>query len=101
MAYALYILILFGTGVCIYTVCNRGGIGLCEEHIWELYTVYLTRFQTYKIALSPETEEGSGPQTDKHLPSGLFKEKLKKNRHLGLESISYRYLVHGSSYLRR
>ncbi len=47
-------------GVCIYTVCNRvgrGGIGLCgEQHIQELYTVYLTRFRTYKIALPSQTK---------------------------------------------
>ncbi len=40
--------VLISTGVCINTVCNRGGgIRLCAEHIQELYTVYLTRFWTY------------------------------------------------------
>jgi hypothetical protein len=24
------------TGVCIYTVCNGGGVGLCGEHLQEL-----------------------------------------------------------------
>ncbi len=45
-------------GVCIYTVWNRGGgrIGLCGEHLQELYTVYLTRFRTYKIALPSQTK---------------------------------------------
>ncbi len=38
------------TGMYLYSV---GGIGLCGEHIQELYTVYLTRFRTYKIALPP------------------------------------------------
>jgi hypothetical protein len=38
-----------------------GGIGLCGEHIMQLYTVYLTRFRTYKIALPPQ-----GALTDKH-----------------------------------
>jgi hypothetical protein len=31
-------------------------IELCGEHLQELYTVYLTRFQTYKIALPPQTK---------------------------------------------
>ncbi len=48
--------------------CLTGGkwIGLCGEHIQELYTVYLTRFRTYKIVLPPQTrtQEGRGPQTD-------------------------------------
>jgi hypothetical protein len=48
-----------------YTGCNGGGgIGLCGEHIQELYTLYLTRFRIYKVALPPR-----GPQTDKHLLS--------------------------------
>jgi hypothetical protein len=35
--------VLICTGVCIYTVCNRGGegIGLCGEHIQEfIYCVF-------------------------------------------------------------
>jgi hypothetical protein len=32
------------------------GIGLCGEQIHELYSVYLTRFRTYKIALPPKTK---------------------------------------------
>jgi hypothetical protein len=32
---------------------GQGGIGLCGEHKQELNTVYLTRFQTCKIALPP------------------------------------------------
>jgi hypothetical protein len=37
-----------------YLYCGgREGWGLCGEHTQELYTVYLTRFRTYKIALPP------------------------------------------------
>ncbi len=32
-------------------MCNGEGIGLCREHLQELYTVYLTRFRSCKIAL--------------------------------------------------
>jgi hypothetical protein len=34
-----------------------------------LYTVYLTRFRTFKLALPTQTKtyEGRGPQTDKNL----------------------------------
>jgi hypothetical protein len=49
--------------------------------------MYLTRFQTYKIALPPQTEtlEGRGPQTDKQLPPSTFTCQFltKVNRHLG------------------
>ncbi len=44
--------------ICIYTVCNRGGEG--DRVVWRAstgvitVTVYLTRFQTYKIALPPQ-----------------------------------------------
>jgi hypothetical protein len=31
-----------------------GGIGLLGDHIQELHNVYLTRFRTYKNALSPQ-----------------------------------------------
>jgi hypothetical protein len=46
------------TKVSVYTVSNGGGggTGLCGEHIQELYTVYLTRFRTYKIALPTQTK---------------------------------------------
>ncbi len=45
-----------------------------SEYLQELYTVYLARFRTYKIALPPQTkiQEGRGPQTDKHLPPNPF-----------------------------
>jgi len=40
---------------CIYTVCNKGGDRVvCGEHIQELFTVYLTRFRTYKITCRPK-----------------------------------------------
>jgi hypothetical protein len=32
------------------------GIRLCGEHLQELCTVYLTRFQAYKISLTPQTK---------------------------------------------
>jgi hypothetical protein len=60
-------------GMYLHTQCvTGGGIGLCGEHLQESYTVYLTRFRTYKIALPPQTktEEVRGPQTDEHLPPG-------------------------------
>jgi hypothetical protein len=40
----------------------------------ELYTVCLTRFRAYKIALPPQTKtsERRGPQTDKNLPPSIF-----------------------------
>ncbi len=56
-------------------VQRRGeGIRLCGEHLQELYTVYLTRFRTYKICLPPQSKtiKGRGPQTDKHLPPSPF-----------------------------
>jgi hypothetical protein len=56
------------------------GIGLYGEHLQELYTVYLTRFKTYKIALPvpPQTKtyEGRGHQTDKQLPPSPFTGKF-------------------------
>jgi hypothetical protein len=33
---------------------------LSGEHIQELYTAYLTRFRTYKIALPPQTKPRRG-----------------------------------------
>jgi hypothetical protein len=35
-------------------------IGLCGEHIQELYTVYLTSFQTYHIDLHPKQNKLGG-----------------------------------------
>jgi hypothetical protein len=51
---------------------------LCGEHKKKLYTVYLTRFRTYKIALPPQTktQERRGPQTDQHLPPSPFTGKF-------------------------
>jgi hypothetical protein len=66
-----------------------GGGG--EDHILkEFNTLYLTRFRTYKIALSPQTktEEGRGFQTDKHLPQSPFKGQLFRYRKLAWLSIS-------------
>jgi hypothetical protein len=44
----------------VFIQCITGGgggvVGLCEEHLQELYTVYLTRFRAYKIAMSPQTK---------------------------------------------
>ncbi len=57
---------------------ERGeGNGLSGKHLQELielYTVCLTRFRIYKIALPPQTKtlEVSGPQTDKHMPPSPF-----------------------------
>jgi hypothetical protein len=54
-------------------------MGLCGEHIQKQYPVYLTRFQTYKIALPPpnKTKEGREPQTPaaKSLHLSIFKKK--------------------------
>ncbi len=69
---------------------TRGeGIGLCGKHLQELFTVYLTRFRIYKIALplKQKTEKGRVPHTDIYLPPSPF-----TGQFLGLESISY--LVH-------
>jgi hypothetical protein len=53
-----------------YRSVNRGE---GDQVVWS-YTVYLTRFRTYKIALPPQskTYEGRGLQTDKHLPPRFF-----------------------------
>ncbi len=60
----------------IQCVTGGGGDGIrvCGEHLQELYTVYFTRFRTYKIALplQTKTEQGRGPQTGKHLPPNPF-----------------------------
>ncbi len=53
---------------------------LCD--LQELYTVSLTRFRTYKIALPPQSKTlgGRGPQTDKHLhPSPFTGQFLRKS----------------------
>ncbi len=65
---------------------------MCGEHLQELYTVYLTRFLTDKIALplQVKTKEGRGPQTP--AAKSLYRSIFKKSRHLGLESVSC--LVH-------
>jgi hypothetical protein len=45
------------------------------DHILqEFNTLFLTRFRTYNIALTPQTKtyERRGPQTDKHLPLSPF-----------------------------
>jgi hypothetical protein len=49
-------------GVCVYTVCKREGAGIrmCGEPLQEFYTVYLTRFQTYKIALPTTSNKNLG-----------------------------------------
>jgi hypothetical protein len=44
-------------GMYLYSGYGGGGvqgIGLCGEHIQELHTVYLKRFQTYKIYYQPK-----------------------------------------------
>jgi hypothetical protein len=58
---------------CVTGGCGEG-IGLCGEHIQELFTVYLTKFRTYKFVLPPQTKtlEERGPQTDKHQPPSPF-----------------------------
>ncbi len=46
-------------------------LSLVGDHILqEFNTLYLTRFRIYKVARPPQTktQEGRGPQTDKHLP---------------------------------
>ncbi len=50
--------------------------GSVGDHILqEFYTLYLTRFRTFKIARPPQTktQEGRGPQTDKHPAKSLYK----------------------------
>jgi hypothetical protein len=77
----------------MYTMCNGGGIGLCGEQIQDLYTVYLIKFQTYKICFTTPNKNLGGKGADKHLPPiSLYRSIFKKSRHLGLESINY--LVH-------
>ncbi len=64
------------TGLCIYTVCNRGGgegIGLCGDHIQELYTVNLTRFRNQQNCFTtPNKNLGGKGASDKQLPPSPF-----------------------------
>jgi hypothetical protein len=87
-------------GMYLYSVQRGGGgggaeeIGLCGEHLQELFTVSLPRFRTYKIALPPKQKPRRGGafrqiNTCRQIPLQV---NFKKSRHLGLESISY--LVH-------
>jgi hypothetical protein len=61
----------------IHTACNGGG-GEGNQVVWRsstgVYTAYLTRFRTYKIALplQTKTSEGRGPERDQHLPPNPF-----------------------------
>ncbi len=63
----------------IKTVCGWKGVEGVES-CWrpfsaqEFNTLYLTRCSTCKIARPPQikTQEGRGPQTNKHLPQSLF-----------------------------
>ncbi len=57
------------TGVCVYTVCNRGRRGSgCVESIYRIYTLYIwPDSEATKLLCHP-----TGPQTDKHLPPGPF-----------------------------
>ena len=58
-----------------------GGIRLCGEHLQQFYSVYLTRFRTYKIALPPQTKPRRGGvrrqiSTCRQVPlQVIFKEK--------------------------
>jgi len=75
------------TGVCILQCLTRvGGIGLCGDHLQELYSCIWPDSEPTQSLFHPKQKptRGGGPHTDKH---------LKKIRHLGLESVSY--LVHG------
>ncbi len=51
---------------------GRGVFCCVGDHILQEFinTLYLNRFRPYKIALPPQTktQEGSGPQTENHLP---------------------------------
>ncbi len=81
------------TGKCIHAVYNGEGRGSgCVEGIYStgvictLYTVYLTRFRTYKFALPPQTEPRRGGglrqiNTCRQVP--VCRSIFKKRRHLG------------------
>jgi hypothetical protein len=47
-------------------------MGLCREHLQELYTVHLSRFRTYKMALPPVRKGAS----EKYLPPNPFTGKF-------------------------
>ncbi len=80
--------------------CWWGGSG-CVESIYRSYTLYMTRFRTYKIALPPQRGEGPRRQinTCRHVPFRLI---LKKNRHSGFGVIidiwSIRYGDQGNTH---
>ncbi len=82
------------TGLCIYTVCNRGEGG--DRVVWRAYTGVIQcvfdqvpNLQNCFIT-SNKNLGGEGHQTDKYLPQSPFTGKFfKKSRHLGLESVSY------------
>ncbi len=46
--------------VCIYILCN-----LCGKHLQELYTVYLTRFQTSNCFTTPNKNLGEEGSSDR------------------------------------
>jgi hypothetical protein len=61
----------------MYRKCVAGrGWGMLScvgDHILqEFNTLYLTRFRTYKTALTLQTKTFKGPQTDKYLPQSPF-----------------------------
>ncbi len=65
------------TGICIYTVCNRGWRGSgCVESIYRSYTLCIwPDSKPTKLLYHPKqktNKEGRGPQTDKHLPPSPF-----------------------------
>ncbi len=64
-------------GVCIYSVCNRGGGGSgCVECIYRSYTLCIwPDSEPTKLLyhLKQKPKEGREPQTDKHLPPSPFK----------------------------
>ncbi len=82
------------TGVCIYTVCKGGGIGLCGEHLQDTGTLYIfdqiPKLQNCFTSPKQKPRRGEVLKTDKLLPPRPF-----ASRHIGLESISY--LVHERS----
>ncbi len=60
----------------------------------EFYTLFLTRFRNYKIALPPQTKTYKGrlPQIDKHQRQSPFTRLFFILRHLALLSISLMFL---------
>jgi hypothetical protein len=51
-----------------------GGVGLCGEHVQELYTVYFNQIPNPKLLYHPKQKprRGGGPQTDENLPLSPF-----------------------------